>query len=298
MSAFEKFTRGVMSVLDGSLLTELREIKGRLDQVGYDTNAVHVGNNRVLMRAMVAGANIAFLLEADDRLLTPWFIVSGRYETELTDFFLRHLKPDSHCIDVGANFGYYTCLMSRFCPAGRIVAIEVDADVCALARDNIAINGFNHIAEAVHAAASDSSKPLTLHRRHTRSGNTSVARMPEEFLAQHGEAASQPFEVAGMRIDDLLPRFDGRVDFIKIDVEGAEPLALRGARETIERNPHLTIVMEWSPGQIREAGFDVPAFLTELEERGLRITRTTGEVLSRDDLLAAPYLTGVVIRRR
>ena len=247
------------------------------------------------MKAVVAGAQIAFLLEADDRLLTPWFIVSGRYETELTDFFLGNLKPDSHCIDVGANFGYYTCLMSRFCPSGKVIAIEADAHVCALVRDNIAINGFTHIAEAIHAAASDTLNRLTFHRRLTRSANTSLVKMPAHFVADLGEPPSEPFEVDGLRIDDLLPRLDGRVDFIKIDVEGAEPLALRGARETIKRNQQLIIVMEWSPGQIRGAGFDPNAFLAELEGMGLRSFDTAGKALSRDDLLSAPYFAGIIL---
>jgi FkbM family methyltransferase len=268
-----------------------------LEYQSHGARAVYVGNNRVLMKTVVANAQIAFFLEADDRLLSPWFIVSGRFETELTDFFLRHLKPDSHCIDVGSNFGYYTCLMARFCPSGRVVAIEADEHVFALSRDNIAINGFSDMAEAIHAAASDSRSHLTLYRRRTRSANTSLAKMPEDFVARLGEPASEPFEVVGLRIDDLLPRFDGRVDFIKIDVEGAEPLVLRGAHETVRCNPHLMIVMEWSPGQIRAAGFDVAAFLAELDEMGLQSYDTMGKSLSHDDLLAAPYFTGIVLRR-
>jgi FkbM family methyltransferase len=288
------------AIADADFMTELRGINSRLDALDYHSHgarAVYIGKSRVLMKAVVANALIAFLLEADDRLLTPWFVVSGRYETELTDFFLRHLKPDSHFIDVGSNFGYYTCLMARFCPSGRAFAIEADAHVCALTRDNIVINGFSHIAEAVHAAASDGNDRMTLYRRLTRSANTSLAKMPDDFVARLGEPPSEPFEVPGIRIDDLLSRMDGRVDFIKIDVEGAEPLVLRGARETVKRNDHLTIVMEWSPGQIQAAGFDLNVFLSELEDMQLRFFDTGGKTLSRSDLLASGYFTGIVLRR-
>jgi FkbM family methyltransferase len=298
--SLRKLWRNTDASLVADLMAELRDLNRKIDMLEYQSHgarAVYVGNNRVLMKTIVANAQLAFLLEADDRLLTPWFIVSGRFETELTNFFLRHLKPHSHCIDVGSNFGYYTCLMARFCPSGRVIAIEADEHVCALSRDNIAINGFGGLAEAIHAAASDSCSRLTLHRRRTRSANTSLAKMPDDFVARMGEPPSEPFDVVGLRIDDLLPRFDGRVDFIKIDVEGAEPLVLRGAREMVRCNPHLTIVMEWSPGQIEAAGFDVAAFLTELDDMGLQPSDTTGKSLNRNDLLAAPYFTGIVLRR-
>jgi len=289
------------------VVAELRALNSRIDLLNsridlldyhsHGARAVYVGNNRVLMKAVVANALIAFFLEADDRLLTPWFIVSGRYETELTDFFLKNLKPDSYCIDIGANFGYYTCLMSRFCPSGRVIAVEADEHVYELARDNIFINGFEHIAQAIHGAASDSGEWLTLYRRLSRSANTSLAKMSDDFVAQMGELPSQPFEVKGIRIDDLLPRLNHHVDFIKIDVEGAEPLAFRGARETIERNPRLTIVMEWSPHQISGAGFDPGEFLSELESMHLQPFNTEGKALSRDELLATSYFAGIVLRR-
>ena len=95
-----------------------------------------------MIRAVVADANLAFLTEADDRLITPWFACTGEYETPLTEFLVRTLRPDSRCIDVGANFGYFSCLMARFCPEGQVVGIEADSHVFELLRDNLAINGF------------------------------------------------------------------------------------------------------------------------------------------------------------
>lgn len=284
--------------------SKLKDIQKKLFWMDYFSNggrAVYVGNNRVLVKCIIAGAQVAYYVEADDRLLAPWFIVSGAYETELTSFFVASLKPDSHCIDVGSNFGYFTCLMARFCPSGKIIGIEPDLHVMQLARDNVLINGFHETTEVMLAAASDHEGQISLHRRKTRSGNTSITKASAEFLEILGEAESEEFSVKAVRIDSLLEKMNGRVDFIKIDVEGAEPLAMRGAQQTIALNPQLQIVMEWSPGQISGAGFDVHEFLRDLERQGLvcaQLTASEPKVISFVELEHIPYAAGILLRRK
>ncbi|MEJ0052115.1 MAG: FkbM family methyltransferase [Methylovirgula sp.] len=272
----------------------------RLEIFSHGARATYVGGNRVLTKTVVADRQIAYLVEADDRLLSPWFIVAGGYETELTNFFVSALKPGSHCIDVGANFGYFTGLMARFCPQGRVIGIEPDAHVFELARDNIFINGFGH-AEVIHAAAGKHDFELTLHRRNTRSANTSIAKLPAEFIESMGEAPSEPFTVKCIPIDDLLPRLGGRVDFMKIDVEGAEPLVFEGAEKTIAANPQIRIVVEWSPGQLIAAGFEVSSYLSSLESMGLMPFDIEPDgslkALSFEELSQLPYRAGVVLKR-
>lgn len=89
---------------------------------------------------------------------------------------------------------------------------------------------------------------------------------------------------------------------VKIDVEGAEPLALRGARRAVAANPQVRIVMEWSPGQIQYAGFDVREFLAELTAMGLQAAAIHESVIPRPipmmDLLNHDYLCGVLLQRQ
>lgn len=262
---------------------------------------LYVGGNRLLVRLTMGDCDLAFFLQADDRLIAPWFALTGNYEVGPTRYFYNRIRSDSHCVDVGANFGYFTCLMAKLCPQGKVVGIEADASNAALVNDNILLNTLQDNASVVHAAASAATgETLTLYRRPFRSGNTSVAAMGRDFTDRMGEPPEEPFTVPTLRVDDLLDQMQGRIDFLKIDVEGAEPLAVRGAAQTIATNPQLQLIMEWSPGQIRSAGFDIGALLAELTGHGLMPWRIAGRsmrALSIDDVSNLPYNAGLIWRR-
>lgn len=271
----------------------------RLERMSHGGRATYIGNDRVLTKCVIADAVIGFLVDADDMLLSPWLILSGMYELDVTNFFLNNLKPNSRCLDVGANFGFYTCLMGRFCHEGKVVGIEPNHHVYELLRDNVFVNGLQEWTTSKHAAVSDSVGTLKLYRRIKRSGNTSISEIPEVFLNALGEPKSEPFQVACLRIDDLLAEFENRVDFVKIDVEGAEPLAIRGAQRTILANPQLNIVMEWSPSQIQAAGFNVSEFADDLDTLGLRafeIRSDRVEDIALGALKTRGYSAGILLK--
>lgn len=288
-------------------LGELQQRIQQLEAQSHGSRATYVGNNRVLVKIFAGDETIAYFVPADDLLLSPWFIATGHFEPALSDYLRAEIAADSRCIDVGANFGFFTCLMARFARDGRVAGIEPDRRMWELVRDNIAINHLPH-AVAIEAAAGAEDGEMTLYRRTTRSGNTSIVPADPAFTALMGEAPAAPFAVRALRLDALVDAdFAGRLDFMKVDVEGAEPLVFDGAAGTIARNPQLAVVMEWSPGQIRAAGFDVAAFLRSLAGHGLKAhdmvsvpapRRATRLVpLSYDELLNLPYRAGVVLRR-
>ena len=286
---------------DGVIADRLDAVERRLarmEEHSHGGRATYVGNNRVLMKAVVADATIAYLLEANDRLLTPWFVVSGRYEVPLTNFFLKHLKPDSHCLDLGSNFGYFTCLFGRFAPMGKVLGVEADAAVAELAQDNVYANGFSSAVRVVNCAVSNRSGELTLFRRNTRSGNTSVVDIGAASAGHLGEAPPQEFKVRAATVDELVDQLGGRVDLIKIDVEGAEPLVFQGMARTLAGNPKVRIVCEWSPAQMAAAGFPVGDFVAELQGLGFEChdIMESGDIrkLSFPELAASPYRTGVL----
>jgi FkbM family methyltransferase len=285
------------------LLHALNDISDRLSRIEWmmhGASAVYVGNGRVMTRITVGSTHLIYFVKSDDRLFVPWLIAHGVFEPEVTNFFANHIKSEYNCLDVGANFGYYSCLMGRLALKGKTIAIEPDPQIFEILRDNIHINWLEATVVPIHAAVADTSRPLTLYRRLTRSGNTSIVNVPPQELAIHGEAPSEPFEIMATPLDDLIPVFGGRLDALKVDVEGAEPLVFRGAKELIAANPDLKIVMEWSPGQIQTAGFDIGEFTRELAAMGLEpaIIQSAGtEGISWQSLLDGPYRSGVLLTR-
>lgn len=273
----------------------------RLEHLVGLNGATYIGDNRVLVRVTGGDHTFAFYVHADDKLLSPWIIITGQYEPTLTEHIVNRLRPDSNCIDVGSNFGYYTCLMSKHCPRGRTIGIEPNRSVYELAVDNVLINVLQDRTEIVHAAIGDQEGEMVIHERIGRSGNSSIAPAGEAFTTWMAEPPERTSRVRSTRLDSLLDRLSGRVDVIKVDVEGAEPLVLAGARDLVARNPRLTIFMEWSPGQIRHAGFDVPQFCEDLALMGLHahaMTENSLELLSATELANLPYQPAVMLSRR
>lgn len=297
---FDKIGDVVPGIRADRRLRKLQRTVALMEHFSLGSSATYVGNNRVLVRIVTAEHVFILYVHADDKLISPWLIASGRYEPELTGFFTRMLKPDSHCIDVGANLGYFTCLMAKYAPLGRVIGLEPNSSVCSLAIDNVLINALHERSEVLGLAAGDRAGKLTLFHRIGQAGNSSIAACGDDFTRGMAEPPEEAREVPMVRIDDLIDRLGGRVDFLKIDVEGAEPLAFRGATETIRANPQLQVIMEWAPGQIQSAGFDVPAFVAEIAAVGLRMHVLTGkrpELISPDTLAALGYQSGVLLQR-
>jgi FkbM family methyltransferase len=167
--------------------------------------------------------------DADDTRLTPWVRSQGVWEADVMKLLRSTLRPGGVFVDVGANVGFHTVLASQVVgPTGHVVAVEPAPWTLELLRANLWRSGASATVLPVGAADAAGRVQLAVDEGH-RSG----ARV----------AASGGIEVEAARLDDLLP--DLVADVLKVDVEGAEPLVLRGARKLIERSPHLLVVVEF-----------------------------------------------------
>ena len=201
----------------------------------------------VVIKELDAGPRL-FIDLSDHFIGLP--IVRGQYETNEIAFVRQTLKPGDHALDVGAHIGFFAVHMAQFVgPAGSVTAFEPFDENARLLERSIAENAFGGRLRLERAAVSRESgeTDLTFSRETLNSGGAFIVT----GAIPHGHATRRIRVVA---LDDL--RLLRPVSFIKMDVEGAEPLVLEGARRLIAA--------------------DRPIFLTELHREQLeRVSRLT-----------------------
>lgn len=199
---------------------------------------------------------------------------SAGFEAAELAFVGRTVRPGQVCLDIGANIGLFTVALAHAAgPDGWVHAFEPDPDNFALLQRNAAPWQHDcHIRlHAMACGTEDGNAQL-----HRSTENRGMHRLYDSACCQ-GEAVEVPVR----RIDDVV---NGPVDFIKIDIEGFEPFAVRGATETIRRSPRLVLMTEFSPLSMLEAGASASGYLALLLELGLVPHRIEGGSLRLLDL--------------
>lgn len=220
-----------------------------------------------------------YLMYADPRDvdITPHLALNGFWEAWITLALARELRPGGHCIDVGANGGYYTLLMADGVgDEGRVLALEPAPAARRLLTWNVGLNGFAHRVRVSEAAATD--------------GAAAEARLcitPDNpgraTLYATDQDAGERITVPAATIDSLVADWP-RVDVVKIDTEGAEPSVWGGMRETLRRHRDIVVFLEFTP-----ARYPAPfAFLADVAAMDFAVRQLDGSglpaELTRDDV--------------
>lgn len=171
--------------------------------------------------------------------------LTGRTAPAETAVVRASLPAGGTFVDVGANWGYFTLVAADAVgSAGRVVALEPDPRVHAELRANVARNGIGTVT-VLPVAASDRAGEAVLAGYAEADRNRGVSSL---VAAPAGAAASFPVRTAPL--DDLLDGLSiDRVDLVKIDVEGAEELVVRGMARGMAAGRYRRILVELHPGQ-------------------------------------------------
>ena len=207
-------------------------------------------------------------------IIQSWIYYFSYYEKELTAFMHQHLRLGMDFVDVGANIGYYTLMAARrLGPDDRVHAFEPDTRNFKRLQEHIALNRFTNIS-AVQAAVAETT------------GTVAFYMSPQSWNWGRGslrpaQADVQSYVCQSIRLDDY---FIGcghgrmqRVGMIKMDIEGAELLALQGATELLKNRPVL--LLEVNDTLTRRFGYSSLHLRCWLQNVGYQCHRLTAQGL-------------------
>jgi FkbM family methyltransferase len=191
---------------------------------------------------------VELLCDAADAAVTPG-LRSGSYEPHLTAVFEKFCRPGMTVVDVGANLGYFTLLASKLVePNGRVIALEPNSENCRLLLSSLRLNGLSNVD--LFPVAAGEAAGWAYYGTHVGSNGGLVD--DDDLLARFGTV------VPTFRLDDLVDR---KVDFLKMDVEGAEGRVVHGATRIIEKDrPIVTTELKEEMLQ-RVSGLSVADYL-------------------------------------
>ncbi len=172
-------------------------------------------------------------LDAKDNLSLSVF---GIYEPLETNLVKKEIKKGNSVIDIGAFIGYYTLIFAKLVGLqGKAFAFEPQENPFSLLKKNLEINEYkNYVIE-----------------------NKLVSNKNEKTEFQNKF-------IDAIKLDDYFLDFSKKIDFIKMDIEGAEMQALEGMTSLIENNDNIRIMTEFHPTELKKFGTNPEDYLNKL----------------------------------
>lgn len=194
----------------------------------------------------------------DDWAVGLRIAIKRTYDPHITPVIRELLQPGMVMVDIGANIGYYTLLAaSRVAREGKVIAFEPSSDNRALLSMSLQENLFGNVVLYPYAVAD-------------REGIVGFVVDDSNGAISPMDPSACPLQVQAVTLDTFLSN-EPRIDIIKMDIEGAEYLALQGMRQLICHHRPI-ILTEFAPLSLKAtSGITPEVYLNQLRDLGYEL---------------------------
>lgn len=189
--------------------------------------------------------------------------IDGIYEEYETELVKKEIKRGDVILDLGANIGYYTLIFAKLVgESGKVFAFEPDPDNFALLKKNVENNGYQNVV-LINKAISDKTGKLKLYIN--KEDNKGDHRIHDWHDGR------ESIEIESIKLDDYFKNYNGKIDFIKMDIQGAEFEAVQGMFHLLNNNQNVKILSEFWPVGLKRSGVEPLLYLELLLQKGFKI---------------------------
>jgi FkbM family methyltransferase len=215
---------------------------------------------RLIARWLSSGRGVPVNIGGQQINIHPFTIAYGikNWEPYTSELFKKVIKPGSTVLDIGAHHGYFSLLAARYVGTeGKVYAFEPAEANFLILKKNVDLNNLSNVIP-VNLAVSDTNTLMSFYYRQETGVTGSL------FASNKPNESTVPVEC--VTIDGYLP--GKRVDVLKMDIEGAEPNALKGMMQTLSLSTHIELFVEINPECLSKAGVEPKDFLSQLNSAG------------------------------
>lgn len=250
----------------GSVRALRRAIVSSEEYERQNPDLVHPGEHAVVIHELQPGLRL--FVDLADHPIGP-AIVRNRYERNELDFVRRRVRPGQHVIDAGAHVGFFTMHLAALVGChGSVQSFEpLDENADWLER-SVRENGLQgrvHLERAALGAADGSGVLVGPSASRPRATGAAFLHARDDSREPQGS------DLRPVRVVTLDSRVRFRpVAFVKLDVKGAEPLALRGGARLLREDRPL-VLSDVHPALLeRVSGTQPRDFIAEMAGAGYR----------------------------
>jgi FkbM family methyltransferase len=168
----------------------------------------------------------------------PKVFFNRGFEYKTLDIVKKCVKEGMIVVDIGANIGLYSILLSRLVgETGKVYAFEPDNNTYDILIENLKMSKCYNV-EVHRIALSDKKSTVILTKPDDKHGDAFNYIKEVSITSSNNSLLTETLD------DFFYERTINQIDFIKIDVEGAELLILRGAQKTLFKSENISIVSE------------------------------------------------------
>ncbi len=195
-------------------------------------------------------------------------LLGGVWENHYATAFCPLLRPGDSVLDIGANQGVYTVLAGACVGLrGHVYAFEPSSNFYELLRATVHVNGLDAVVTLAKLAVADAARDVNLVYDRYWSGAGHLASTRNDTLELHHSGQVESEMVHCVSLDEHFGTRLAKIDAMKMDIEGAEGLALKGMAKLIDRSPRLKIMMEFCVAMLSRYNCDARFVVEFFRER-------------------------------